>query len=153
MPDWTVEVELYVPRKNIRVKGADYTEVMCTAQERADEMAKKMHPEATAHVRILRQHGEPWVRFYMSGGWYDLNDSGSDVIVMDRSTGNAFDAADIKLLKGRLQRVLGVKIVEHWNGEGCNQVSFRARGRGDAEEMTKEQREKITAPRKGKTDA
>ena len=146
-PEWEIDVTFHVPRTlGLKVKGRDWTAAQGNAQKLADGMAKKIGPGVEASVSIVKQLGEPWLRTFGSGIWYDLHGPG-DVICFERSTGNVFTEADVALLKKRIEST-GLKVKDSWNGAGCNGVSFRCSGRKPEDaQFTKAQVKAILAPR------
>jgi hypothetical protein len=127
----------------VTVEAENYLE----AREAAELATKDAVPLSTeyscgSHHGQIVQLGEPWV---YSRGWYDLHDP-SDVIVIERATGNVFSAEDITVLKERLTGI-GLSVLEWWNGTGCNQVSFRCDGRKGDKQLSPDQLKALLAPR------
>lgn len=77
----------------------------------AKEVRRRIHSDP------LRQLGEPWCEL-----WRD-DRLGAPVLVLQCAYGHVFDAPDVALLLTRLHR-LGVQVYDHWNGVGCDQISF-----------------------------
>jgi hypothetical protein len=94
------------------------------------------------YVYVEQHLGEDgWV----SGGWYDLHEPGN-VVVFNRSIGNAFTNAEVTLLMWRLTD-LGLHVVDTWNGEGCNNVSFMCEGRVGTDQFSDEELKLLLAGR------
>jgi len=132
---WRVRVLL---QHEFEVDAVDWIE--------AHDLAKTQSlPEGSFITRssceVLSQEGEPWA----SGGWYDLHGPG-DVIVIERAHGHCFTARDIELLTRRLT-ALGLRVLEHWNGEGTRTVTFRCSGRQDNGPMSAPHAAALLAPR------
>lgn len=144
-PEWIAQVQIMFPGDTFCCEGADYSAALADAQRLGDRLAAKVGHGATANVSIVRQIGEPWVRTFMQSPWYDLHGTG-DVICLKRSLGNAFTKDDVELLKQRLES-FGLKVVDHWNGAGCDQVSFRCEGRDYEGPMPEDQTKALLAPR------
>lgn len=126
----------------VEVTATDYSDAISVAQNRFHELpAKRLEKPYWQNLEVV-QTGEPWVDVY----WYDLHGPG-DIVVGKRSIGNEFTAEDVELLDRRL-RSLGLTVLDNWNGEGCDTVSFRCGGRKGREAFTAEQQAVLNAPRK-----
>jgi hypothetical protein len=146
MPKWEVSLTFQAPRVTRTVEGEDWSEAHANAHELAEKLAAEQGPDVVGHAEIMRQLGEPWVRAFGGGIWYDMHGPG-DVICFERSTGNVFTAEDVQLLRDRLEAT-GLKVKDSWNGAGCNQVSYRCSGREPKDaKFTKAQVKAILAPR------
>ena len=136
MSEWEVRYRFGL---NGTVAADSYEAASLTARAQGQRIARASGFQLS-DARLLKQLGEPWVR---SGGWWDHHRT--DVIICKRSMGNSFTAAEVRLLRGRLQ-LLGLKVEEHWNGEGSGTVSFRCSGREGTEPMSAEHIAKLVAP-------
>lgn len=99
----------------------------------------------TEHVsqRAMLQIAGPWLTWVR---WCDLHGP-SDVIVAEPKLGYVFDALDVEVLCARLE-LLGLTIVETWNGAGCATVSVKCTGRRSPAKLTDAERALLMAPRR-----
>lgn len=146
MAKWLVSVKRVV---------SYYVEVEANGSGAAEQVAMELDVDSsqqrgaskrTTSAEARRRLGEPWVKM----SWYDLHEPG-DVVVGQRSFGNRFSVDDLRVLRERLE-TLGLKVVDSWNGLGCDTVSFRCAGRKGTKPFTTAEREALEAPRPGVTD-
>lgn len=137
MSTWKVEVR-FVGHQTVEVEAGSYDEA-CRAALRESDVSKA---DLTAYPENLVQQGEPWLRF---GEWYDLHRP-APVMVFERAHGHTFEETDVTILRDRLGKI-GLMVVDEWNGEGCNTVSFRCNGRRSDEQINEEERAALHAPR------
>lgn len=121
----------------LEVEGADLGEVHAAARKAAEEDTAPF----TYSTSLKTQIGEPWV---YSRGWYDVNSR--DIVFIERATGNVFTAEDIAVLRRRLEQI-GLCVRECWNGDGCDQVSFRCSRRKGVKPMSTKHLAILLAPR------
>lgn len=120
---WKVRAQL-CKTIHVVVEAADYSEardIVAAFDDHNFDVSDERHVDAD----ILEEIDGPFV----SGGWYDLHSVG-DVCVFNARYGTVFTEKDIELLSRRLTAV-GLKVIRHWNGAGCRQVSFCCSGRTD----------------------
>jgi hypothetical protein len=122
---WRVSVRVFRSAE-ILVDADSYTEAQALARQVSDEDVAG--GTRTVSVGVNEEIEGPFVR----GGWYDLHEVG-DVVCFRGRYGHAFTAAEIQVLRTRLETT-GLTVREHWNGEGCDRVSFRCSGRTDMNE-------------------
>lgn len=103
--------------------------------------------EHVSHEAQLQISG-PWLAYV---NWYDLHGTGN-VIVGEPKLGHSFDELDIELLCARLE-LLGLTILETWNGAGCTTVTVRCAGRRSPAKLTDAEIELLMAPRRNSTRA
>lgn len=128
----------------MEVEVPDYNHLYSAAIEAAKADTKVPFDYSTVAGSTVLLEG-PWISTH---GWYDLHGP-ENIIVCERAIGNRYTADDIKLLRRRLKQI-GLKVLEHWNGEGCGTVSFRCEGRKGSRKMSAEHIAVLIAPRRSK---
>lgn len=127
MAKWTVEIT--ITRVVLRtVDARDWSEAR-HASALAGERLFAAQPPEKGETRWFSvdpkvQIGEPWVHAY----WIDMHGKPGDVVLAKRAHGHVFSRADIRILRARLAK-LGLEVVDHWNGAGYTEGSFKCTGR------------------------
>lgn len=145
MSKWRVEVIEHARYEStVEVEANDWSSARDAAFAKVQES-----PHALGSVWFdtrpqgVIQLGEPWAKSY---GWYMDGGVPSDIIVAQRSCGNAFTAEDVLILRARIE-ALGFGVVDSWNGAGTDTVSFRCTGRKGFTDLTAKQIAALVAPR------
>lgn len=148
MRTWEAQIKItYI--STIQVEGEDWSAATRAArhevESRMTQYAGVVEDNRRSNVEIVRQLGEPWV----SVCWYDLHEPG-DIIVAEPSYGNRFTKEEVLLLKNRIES-LGLKVIDQWNGAGCDTCSYKCTGRVGTDQFSEDELKMLNAPRETKS--